>query len=211
MAGIPFVGKAYPYRYAMGDFPDNTEFGPDAVIFLTKNGLAECFPLPDGLRRWVVQQTRDHGITDIPSLVNTIHSNCGTGPDFRDCRMFSEFGVERYLADTFWKNRVVLAGDAAHVVSPIGGQGMNLGWLNVAEAVREIRSCLHDGDTIKDAAFRYTTTAQKRAKRVIRRSECNMKLGNRSRIPSLRNKLVQLLLNSPAKELLKRRFTMQGL
>ena len=47
----------------------------------------------------------------------------------------------RLLAARLWEDRVLLAGDAGHVLSPIGGQGMNLGWLDawhLGAALREV-------------------------------------------------------------------------
>lgn len=213
MAGIPFTGKAYPHRYVMGDFPDQTNFSTDAVIYLSRQGLVESFPLPNGLRRWVVQQEkrREYHISDIFGLTDAIHRRCGIMPDPDRCLMYSEFGVERNLADTFWRDRLILAGDAAHVVSPIGGQGMNLGWLTAADAITEIKNVLDEKLKIEEAAKSYDRTARKRAWKVIRRSEWNMALGNRKRVPLIRNYIVKILLNSPLSQLLKTRFTMQGL
>ena len=37
------------------------------------------------------------------------------------------FRIQRRLADTYRRGRVLLAGDAAHIHSPLGGQGMNTG------------------------------------------------------------------------------------
>jgi 4,5-epoxidase len=39
----------------------------------------------------------------------------------------SVFRINRRLADTYRKGRILLAGDAAHIHSPLGGQGMNIG------------------------------------------------------------------------------------
>ena len=39
----------------------------------------------------------------------------------------SAFRIQRRLADTYRRGRVLLAGDAAHIHSPLGGQGMNTG------------------------------------------------------------------------------------
>lgn len=44
-----------------------------------------------------------------------------------ELKWFSTYTVHHRLAETFRKNRVFLAGDAAHIHSPVGGQGMNAG------------------------------------------------------------------------------------
>jgi len=211
LTGISYSGRAYASRYAMGDFADNTSYESDAVIFLSRKGLVESFPLPDGFRRWVVQQDKANPIYSTGSFTEQIGQRCGMAPDSADCIMFSEFGVERYLAETFWRGRVILAGDSAHVVSPIGGQGMNLGWINAAHAIRLIASVLKNRTSPGDAAQLYNRQARDRAKKVIRRAEFNMMLANRNPLHRLRNRLVSLLLASPVRHSLRRRFTMQNL
>ncbi len=211
LTGIPFDGGPYPHRYAMGDFTDQTGYGTDAVIFLSPAGLVECFPLPGGIRRWVMQLVQADPAEKAPAFADQVQQRCGIGPDPTSCSMFSVFGVERYLAGRFWKGRVVLAGDSAHVVSPIGGQGMNLGWIHSAEAVRGMASVIRDGVPLDVASRKYDRKARSRAGKVIRRAEFNMLLGNRSRFPGLRNRAVRLLLGTPLRRSLRHRFTMQGL
>jgi 2-polyprenyl-6-methoxyphenol hydroxylase-like FAD-dependent oxidoreductase len=211
LAGIPFIGDSYQHRYVMGDFTDHTGYGSDAVIFLSRGGLVECFPMPGGTRRWVMQLDSATPADDTTEFVRQVQERCGIAPDPDTCSMFSVFGVERYLAERFWQGRVVLAGDAAHVTSPIGGQGMNLGWINAAEAVQGIAAVLRVGSTLERISRSYNRSALKRARKVIRRAEFNMLLGNRSRIPGLRNRLVRMLLGTPLRKNLIHRFTMQGL
>jgi FAD binding domain len=45
----------------------------------------------------------------------------------RSAEWTSMFRIHRRLADTYRRGRVLLAGDAAHIHSPLGGQGMNTG------------------------------------------------------------------------------------
>ncbi len=209
--GIRFRGRAYQNRYAMGDFTDDTAFGNDAVIFLHPEGMVECFPLPGGLRRWVVQQPDGPPLSDPAGLVRVISQRCGLKPERDENRMFSAFGVERYLADACWRNRILLAGDAAHIVSPIGGQGMNLGWLDAADAIKIITD-FRKGKIKRDqAADRYNQTVRKRARKAISRAEFNMKLGGASRMSGWRNLVVRGLLATPLRHRLLLRFTMHGL
>ena len=45
------VGDVMLDRYLMGDYPDGTDFGPVAALFLHEHGITESFPLPGNRRR----------------------------------------------------------------------------------------------------------------------------------------------------------------
>ncbi|MDG5768173.1 NAD(P)/FAD-dependent oxidoreductase [Balneolales bacterium ANBcel1] len=211
LLGIRFSGSSYRRRFAMADFTDHTGFGPHAIVFLCKEGLVESFPLPGNVRRWVAGQVRGQRTGSADELAAIIARRTGCRPDPQTCTMFSEFGVERYLAERLSRGRVMLAGDAAHVTSPIGGQGMNLGWMNMVDATDAIEQVLQGGLSAEDAGSQYDRIARKRAVKVIRRAEANMLLGSRTVFHTIRNGMVKMLLKSSVSEVLKRRFTMQGL
>lgn len=223
-AGIPIVGGVYPERYVMGDFPDSTQHGPKAAIYVTRGGLVESFPLEPGIRRWVAQEDplgeaqfdRDPGSSweerpPLDRLVAAVAQRCQVTLDPTECRMVSAFPVERYLAGTFWRDRLLLAGDAAHVVSPIGGQGMNLGWIHALEAVYAVKAALQVPEQLDALRRRYNHKVRMRAREAQRRAEQNMFLGNRRRMPALRELAIATILASPLERVAARRFTMHGL
>jgi len=208
---ISFKGSSYPDTYIMGDFDDNTAFGKDAAVFLHKDGLIESFPLPNGQRRWVVKT--DSFIKEPGESLLTEQIFSRTHHHLGECEnyMLSSFGVQHLLAETFHENRVVLAGDAAHVVSPIGGQGMNLGWIDAEECLNIMVKIRQNPANKEQYLKNYTTNQRKIARQVAKRAEMNMRLGRKDSANFWTRFGLKIVLKSPLKHLLARIFTMRGL
>ncbi|MFI8279580.1 FAD-dependent oxidoreductase [Streptomyces sp. NPDC085929] len=66
------------------------------------------------------QPTRDH-------LQAVLRRVSGTDVTLSDVRLASSFTDRAMQATTYRRGRVLLAGDAAHIHSPLGGQGLNTG------------------------------------------------------------------------------------
>jgi len=205
---IPWRGGSYPDSYLMGDVRDDSALGDDAAIYLCDAGLVESFPLPGGLRRWVVKTECYLKEATAADLAGLLAARLGVAVAPASATTVSAFGVQRYLAARFVVGRVILAGDAAHVVSPIGGQGMNLGWLDAGYLAALLPRLLL-GEAGVDQT--YHRQRQQAARTAIRRAEFNMCLGRRWRYPGLRNAAVRAMLMPPLAGLLARVFTMDGL
>lgn len=211
-AGISFPGKRYPDTYIMGDFEDSTQYGNDAVVYLPKDGLIECFPLPNQKRRWVVK-TKEFESNPSPELISElIHSRVNVQIDTSTNTMVNGFGVQHFIADRFVKERILLVGDAAHVVSPIGGQGMNLGWLDAWHLANVMSFCRGIAKDLPIAdLFVYESKQRPMAKKVARRAEWNMSLGRASKLHPLKIAAVASMLKPPLGNKLAQFFTMRGL
>lgn len=210
-ARIDFPGKEYADTFLMGDFKDNTNLGDRAGIFLTEQGVVESFPLPAGVRRWVVKT--DHlleaGSPEI--LAGIVADRTEHRPDTTTCSMISPFTVSNYLAKRMAYGRVLLAGDAAHIVSPIGGQGMNLGWLD-ARCLHPILERAIGTEKGYESMFRAYSKSRRRAARIARRrSEFNMWMGRGGRHETMKHNGVQWILHSPLSRYFAQRFSMRGL
>jgi 2-polyprenyl-6-methoxyphenol hydroxylase-like FAD-dependent oxidoreductase len=209
LAGIEFHGSRYPDTYMMGDFDDTTPFGEDAMITLHQEGLVECFPLAKGRRRWVVK-TKDYVEEPTEQELKEMVTH-RTGFDLRkaNCTMISSFGVQHYIAENFSKERVVLAGDAAHVVSPIGGQGMNLGWLDGEALAKALDDFLSSKDELH--LQRYSKRQRSVARQAGKRAEWNMRLGRSFKHRWVRQWMLTLFVHTPIQRVLAQLFTMQKL
>ncbi len=211
-SGIKFKGKRYPDTYIMGDFEDSTDYGNDAVVYLPKEGLIECFPLPNQKRRWVVK-TENFISEPTPELIaELIKNRVHIDVDPKTNLMVSGFGVSHYVADQFVKDRILLAGDAAHVVSPIGGQGMNLGWIDAWHLANVMSFCRGISKDLPIAdLFVYDSKQRPMAKKVARRAELNMSLGRKTYFHSIKISIVKTMLKKPLHNKMAQFFTMRGL
>lgn len=209
-AGIFYGGKRYPDTYIMGDFEDNTDFGDKAAVFLPKQGMIECFPLPNKNRRWVVKTdmyVKKPSQKDLSDLVEE-----RIGYDLINLRstMLSSFGVQHFMAEQFVKDRILLCGDSAHVVSPIGGQGMNLGWIGAWKLSKVFSTIQIDLDNA-EALFEFQKSQKSLVKKAARRAEMNMILGRKQRLPFIKKIIVFLLLKTPLRKVAAQQFAMKKL
>jgi 2-polyprenyl-6-methoxyphenol hydroxylase-like FAD-dependent oxidoreductase len=129
-AGIGFEGGVYAESFALADVRLSGEAPVDEVIlFWAKAGLTVVAPLPGDIFR-IVAPVADAPEQPSAQYIQQILDSRGPGAGqmvVTDVIWGSRFGIQHRVADTYRAGRLLLSGDAAHVHSPAGGQGMNLG------------------------------------------------------------------------------------
>ena len=175
-AVVPFRGRVLPDRYLMGDYEDSTDFGSIAALFLHEHGITESFPLPGNQRRWVCW-IRETETASLPELIEqrTGH-RVETGAD----SMLSRFRTGNFAVGSMHHGNLMLIGDAAHEVSPIGGQGMTLGLLDAAALAPLLDAALGGRLTryeIEEQLADFSHRRLSAARRAARQAHVNMALG----------------------------------
>lgn len=204
-AGIRGKAHGYGVNFIMADFPDNELLGSDARLYFSADGAVESFPLPGQVRRWIVQVD---GAADLTTLRQRVKQAANIDLHGRDSGPLSAFSPRWFLAQHYHKGKVILCGDAAHVMSPIGGQGMNTGFADGMMLAKWFRRPTAAG--LAD----YTRQRQRAFRIASRRAAMGMWLGTR-RGPwasTLRQQTLRALLGMAVSEqTLARTFCMRNL
>lgn len=132
---LPFEGSAYEERFALGDLYVDSPLPDDEVsTFFHEDGVLVFFPM--GNKRFrVMANIEESAISgDEPTLefMQSIgEKRGGAGFKFTNPVWMAWFRIHRRSVPQYRVGRVFVAGDAAHIHSPVGGQGMNTGLQDV--------------------------------------------------------------------------------
>jgi len=153
-AGIAFTGGTYGESFVLADVHLSGGVPSDEVIlYFSPAGMVVVAPLPDGVHR-IVATVDDAPETLDAAYVQALLDTRGPKAEravVRDVVWGSRFRVHHRLADVYRQGRVLLAGDAAHVHSPAGGQGMNAGILDAVTLAAALKQALAGNDAALDA------------------------------------------------------------
>jgi 2-polyprenyl-6-methoxyphenol hydroxylase-like FAD-dependent oxidoreductase len=130
--GLPFDGHAYAQDWLLADVQLDWSRAEDEThaFFPAHGGPMVCFPMRDHYWRLVLPCTGDRQRMSTPSLAEIQELVDRRSPEpvaVANPTWLANFRCHRRSTTAYRRGRVMLAGDAVHIHSPAGGQGMNTG------------------------------------------------------------------------------------
>jgi len=132
LSGIKFPGAPYEHVFFVADTESTGTMKPDELnVYLWRDGFHLFFPMR-GKNHWRVigilpAALRDKADLTFDDVVPSLRGEAGSTLEFQSCSWFSTYRIHHRAADRFRVGRCFVLGDAAHVHSPVGAQGMNTG------------------------------------------------------------------------------------
>jgi 2-polyprenyl-6-methoxyphenol hydroxylase-like FAD-dependent oxidoreductase len=127
--GADFSGHTYEETFVLADVCMDWDLTTTRIsTYFAEEGVIAFFPIRGG--RWRVIVTAGEALGDTPALdaiAEVVSRRVGRAVRFSDSAWLTPFRIHCRQVDRYRHGRAFLAGDAAHIHSPIGGQGMNTG------------------------------------------------------------------------------------
>lgn len=199
-AGIDFPGCDPSTSYLIAEVETTDE--PEWGIRRGEKGINAIAKLDDGTRARVVlneprlRQGEKPTMADIHEALMAVYA---TDFGLRSATYISRFTDMTRQAATYRRGRVLLAGDSAHVHSPVGGQGLNLGLQDAVNLGWKLAQVVH-GTSPESLLDTYHAERHAVGARVLRNTMALTAIDRSDdRIDALREMISELLLNAAAR------------
>jgi len=201
-AGIGFTGASYEESFVLADVDMEWDHGHDEVmLFFSPAGLVVVAPLPGGRYRIVatLENAPEHpAVTDVQALLDERGPTRGRGR-VSAVHWSTRFRLHHRVADRYRRGRLILMGDAAHVHSPAGGQGMNTGLVDAC-VLGKLLADVVSGRRDESHLDRYETMRRPAARQVLGLAGRLTHMATMKRAPqrALRNVVLRIVNHVPA-------------
>jgi 2-polyprenyl-6-methoxyphenol hydroxylase-like FAD-dependent oxidoreductase len=149
LLNLSFEGSQYDDLFMLADVESNETLPADELqLCPSELGPVAVFPMSAKRRRIVATIANADG--DAPSLElvqSILRQRAPIGLEARALHWSSYFRVHHRQVSSLRTGRIFIAGDAAHIHSPFGGQGMNTGLHDVWNLVWKLDIYLHGWGT----------------------------------------------------------------
>jgi 2-polyprenyl-6-methoxyphenol hydroxylase-like FAD-dependent oxidoreductase len=132
LSGIAFEGAPYQHVFFVADLQMTGSMAPEVLnVYLWRTGFHLLFPMR-GTDHWRIvgilpPELRGRDDLTFEEVIPSIRKEAGTELSFQACSWFSTYRIHHRSAARLREGRCFLLGDAAHIHSPVGAQGMNTG------------------------------------------------------------------------------------
>jgi len=132
LSGIAFEGAPYEHVFFVADTRVTGPMVPDELnVYLWREGFHLFFPMR-GTDHWrlvgiLPPHLRGRDDLTFEEVIPSVRQQAGTELSFEACTWLSTYRIHHRRAARFRHRRCFLLGDAAHIHSPVGAQGMNTG------------------------------------------------------------------------------------
>ncbi|MEU6104560.1 FAD-dependent oxidoreductase [Streptomyces flaveolus] len=200
-AGIGFSGSAYEESFVLADVEMDWAPGRNEVsLTFGTAGLTVVAPLPGGHYRVVATVTEAPAEPELDFMQRLLDERLPDQARAHRVTWSSRFRIHHRVADSYREGRLLLAGDAAHVHSPAGGQGMNTGiqdGVALGRAIAAAQVEQYEGRrrpiAAEVVAFTDRMTKVATTRNPVLRAARNVVLPCMGRIPAVRDKLARRL------------------